>query len=240
MYQFEDAEEAGPSGGRPLVLEEEDSGSDFAPEVNAEEQVGEEEDDELEDDVDDDAEEETRPTKTAWPSSISALDISVVSAGRASGRQGGNKASQPRKKAVSLAPGLSVSASGLRQAHSLPNVHHRHRAIPLWRKPGSIERLSEPPALFEPDKTELTNSWGSIPAVAERINKAWGYNVGPGPLWELLEDRGWYKEAIDGINADEEKKRRPRVHEYISADSSTILSASYVRSVFGLQLNESC
>ncbi|OCH93813.1 hypothetical protein OBBRIDRAFT_817558 [Obba rivulosa] len=234
MFQFEDAEDAGPSGQRPFIQEEEDSGSDFAPEANAGEQAEEEEEDEeddLEDEVEDEAkEEEARQGKTSWLGSISAHDISVVSTGRNTGRPSTSKASQPRRKAISLAPSLSVSGAGLRQAYSLPNVHHRHRAIPLWRKTGLSECPTEPPRLFGPNSTELMNSWGAIPAISERIGRAWGYNVGPGPLWELLEDRGWFKEAIDGVNADEEKKRRPRVHEDVHASTYTLLSAQDARS----------
>lgn len=97
----------------------------------------------------------------------------------------------------------------------LPSVHHRHRAIPLYQKKGTVERLSKTPRLFNISDFTLTNSWGSSRTVLSRVAKAWGYNVGPGPLWELLEDRSWYSESGEHTHAAEESKRRPRVHSQL-------------------------
>jgi transcription factor C subunit 6 len=94
----------------------------------------------------------------------------------------------------------------------LPSVHHRHRAIPLYQKKGAVERLSKKPRLFKNSELTHTNSWGSSRTVSTKVAKAWGYNVGPGPLWELLEDRGWLSANVECTQATEESKRRPRVY----------------------------
>jgi transcription factor C subunit 6 len=62
----------------------------------------------------------------------------------------------------------------------------------------------------------LTNGFTQDPRIVDRITKSWGWNVGPGPLWELIEDRGWYKEAeAVGDDVHLEAKRRPKVYEEI-------------------------
>ena len=79
-------------------------------------------------------------------------------------------------------------------------------ALPIW--------LTVRPPLFGPTPVVLTNSFTQSPKVTDRVNKSWGYNVGSGPLWEMVEDRGWYKEAVTtGNDVDSEAKRRPRVLE---------------------------
>ena len=111
-----------------------------------------------------------------------------------------------------------------------PSVHHRHRAVPLYSREGRTERLTLRPSLFEPPSLTLTTSFTERPKVSERVNKAWGYNVGYGPLWDLAEDRGWYKEAITtGNNVDTEAKRRPRVYPDVRVqDAWEIMSLEYV------------
>ena len=95
----------------------------------------------------------------------------------------------------------------------IPSVHHRHRAVPIFFRSGRVERLESAPELFKPPTVTGTNNFTFSPLVQDRVNKAWGYNIGSGPIWELLEDRGWYKEAIeDGVEVEKEAKRRPRVH----------------------------
>jgi len=48
------------------------------------------------------------------------------------------------------------------------------------------------------------------PSTTRQKRKSWAYNVGPGPLWELIEDRGWFKEAAP--TGETEAHRRPRVY----------------------------
>ena len=72
-----------------------------------------------------------------------------------------------------------------------------------------------------------TNAWASSTIVTDRVNKSWGYNVGPGPLWELLEDRTWFKEAYKSTKFSE-KELRPRVHERVTIKLCQPLSTQYV------------
>lgn len=97
-----------------------------------------------------------------------------------------------------------------------PSVHHRHRAVPLYSRTGRVERLTAPPVLFNPPSLSLTNGYTESSKVSDRVNKAWGFNVGPGPLWDMSEDRGWYKEAsITGGDIDSDGQRRPRVYSNV-------------------------
>ena len=111
-----------------------------------------------------------------------------------------------------------------------PSVHHRHRAVPLYPRVGRTERLTARPSLFEPPSLTLTTSCTERPKVCERVNKAWGFNVGYGPLWDLAEDRGWYKEAITtGTNPGTEAERRPQVYPDIRVqDGWKVMSLEYV------------
>ncbi|KAI0263392.1 hypothetical protein BC834DRAFT_827534 [Gloeopeniophorella convolvens] len=110
-------------------------------------------------------------------------------------------------KATPPAPGARP-----RQNYSLPNpnVHHRHRPAPLA---GALraERLLRPPALFTPPVLGATHAYA---ARARRVGKAWGASIGPGPVWQVVEDVGWFREARggEGAGAETEGARRPRVH----------------------------
>lgn len=98
-------------------------------------------------------------------------------------------------------------------ASSTPSIHHRHRAVPLYSPTGRVERLTTRPKLFSPPSIALTNGYTTDAKVMDRVSKSWGFNVGAGPLWDLAEDRGWYKEAIvTGSDTETEAKRRPRVY----------------------------
>ncbi|KAI0747289.1 hypothetical protein BC629DRAFT_1299009 [Irpex lacteus] len=117
---------------------------------------------------------------------------------------------KPTKKGKTKSKSAAKTTRTPRHSLTVPSVHHRHRAIPLYHKEGTVERLTKKPALFKPDGLAFTNSWGSSRTVLARVAKAWGHNVGPGPSWELIEDRAWYGEGSDDA---EESKRRPRVYE---------------------------
>ncbi|KAJ8468928.1 hypothetical protein ONZ51_g9335 [Trametes cubensis] len=127
------------------------------------------------------------------------------------------------RRAVTVIPGLAMSTS--KPPHAAPNLHHRHRSVGVYRKEGKVERLAGPPALFEQEATVLTNAWAASEVVSSRVNRSWGYNVGPGPLWELAEDRGWFKEAVS-TNRTVEKEIRPRVHDGVALRPYEILSCS--------------
>jgi transcription factor C subunit 6 len=105
-----------------------------------------------------------------------------------------------------------------RSQYALPTplVNHRHRGVPLFSRSARVERLAGPPKLFGPTSTVLTASFTNSSKVTDRVSKAWGFNVGPGPLWELAEDRGWFKEAeVIGNDVEMERKRRPRVYREV-------------------------
>jgi transcription factor C subunit 6 len=97
-----------------------------------------------------------------------------------------------------------------------PSVHHRHRAVPLFTRTCRVERLVALPQTFAPAKTVPTNNLTHSPAITDRVTKAWGYNVGPGPLWELVEDRSWFKESQpEGGEVDQEAYHRLIVYEKV-------------------------
>ncbi|EAU88980.2 hypothetical protein CC1G_10676 [Coprinopsis cinerea okayama7 len=192
----EDAPAAGPS---KSVVEEDDtdSGSDFSPEKDAEPAPEDDvlDDDAMEEDEEPDEEPEIVPVKTKGKGKAKAKP-------------------KPKKttKAVSAGP-----TTGRKQTFSLPapSVHHRHRATPLFSCPGLVERLTSQPPLFGAPQIALTNNFTHTNQVADRANRAWGYNVGPGPLWQLVEDRRWFKESKSGPGSENEAKRRPRVYDHI-------------------------
>ena len=105
-------------------------------------------------------------------------------------------------------------------------MHHRHRSVGVYRKEGKVERLARPPALFELGATVLTNAWAARDVNSFWVNRSWGYNVGPGPLWELAEDCGWLRLEAVSTNRTVEKEIRPRVHEGVALRPHEILSLS--------------
>lgn len=179
----EDDDEPGPSTRRTVVGEEPDSGSDFAPEIV----VVEEENDE-EDELSELSEmEEAEDAETHEEPRI-------------------NKRSQTKRPAKKARVSLALTESA-----SIPNLQHRHRAIPVYQRKGSVERLVNRPQLFQPVETAPTTAWADNSIVQTRIGKALGFNCGSGPVWELLEDRGWFSESA-AVDSEAESARRPRVH----------------------------
>jgi len=122
-----------------------------------------------------------------------------------------------------------------RQMHALPapNSDHRHRAVSLYRREGRVERLKQPAKLFKSPSIMLTNGLDQD-SVMKRLSKAWGHNAGPGPLWEMVEDRSWFKEAETiGKGGDTEAERRPLVHQNVRVKNSwKVLTEEYVRSFY--------
>jgi transcription factor C subunit 6 len=138
--------------------------------------------------------------------------------------------SAPRKrkpKASVFASGMLASSSSrpslagsssrrINNGLATPSLHHRHRAVPLFHRPGAVERLTAKPSLFEEPKTALTNGFTHSVKITDRVSRAWGYNIGEGPLWELVEDRAWYKECENDLSW--EKQRRPKVYQDLKQD----------------------
>jgi transcription factor C subunit 6 len=148
------------------------------------------------------------------------------------------KGKQKEKTAASSSslkvPGPAAAPTS-RQNYALPNpnIHHRHRPVPLLRGPivastaaARVERLVRPPLLFAPNETAPTNAYASTPSLTSRVGKGWGASIGAGPVWQMVEDLGWFQEAekyqqqrtnLPDQAAQvqvvcEERMRRPRVH----------------------------
>ena len=112
----------------------------------------------------------------------------------------------------------------------MPASDHRHRAVPLFRHKSRVERLVCCPNPFKPSQTVSTNNWTFNDVVTDRYSKAYGFNVGEGPIWELLEDRSWWKESllVGEEETETEHTRRPRVHSNVKVRSYSVLSEEYV------------
>ncbi|KAF8208730.1 hypothetical protein K438DRAFT_1573564 [Mycena galopus ATCC 62051] len=221
----EGEEEAQPAAGpsrkksRKVIVESDNSESDFAPEKEVSHAEPDEEDAHSDDASD--ADESLDPDDEAL-----ADDDSVVVAKPRPAAKGPSKAKvkgPPKvKKAVaeavgmpSLGSGSGIARTSKRQIYILPtpSVHHRHKAAPLHSKTSRVERLAAKPPLFGPLVTTPTNNFTHSRAITSRANRGWGFNVGAGPIWEMVEDRGWFKEGvtIDG-EVETEANRRPVTH----------------------------
>lgn len=136
----------------------------------------------------------------------------------------------PKIQSAQTRPSTSIMSTTPRIAkmYALPNpsVHHRHRAIPVYLRKETVERLDNPPKLFSPLDVVQTNSMTSECSLTDRISRAWGYNVGPGPVWNITEDRSCFKEALQAEeNPEFESCRRPRVHQAVTVNPGwTILN----------------
>ncbi|KAL4259264.1 General transcription factor 3C component [Pleurotus pulmonarius] len=196
--------------GSSQVLEEMDSGSDFAP-----------------------AQEDAKNAKAidASDSDGGGSDVSVekpeivriTKPVRPAANKGKMKQSTSRTTVV--VPSASSSAGGLlgaarRHMYTLPatRAQHRHRAPPLFIQPRATLRLTKAPELFAAPSVTETSTFNHSPEIARKLGKAWGHSIGPGPVWDLLEDRGWFKEAQTEDIA--ESSRRPRVYHDLKITSS--------------------
>ncbi|KAI0672794.1 hypothetical protein C8Q78DRAFT_1077122 [Trametes maxima] len=215
----EDDNGAGPSNITP-EFEEDDSGSDFAPDPVVDDQAEEEAED-MALDAEGEVDEEEPPTKRKRYVA-STRENSILEYGSANVVSKSKKTpAKTPKRSVTVVPGLAFSSN--KQTYALPSLHHRHRSIGVYKKEGKIERLTCSPGLFQPEATTLTNAWASSEVVSGRVNKSWGYNIGPGPSWELIEDRGWFKEA-QTIAGTSERELRPRVYQHLALGPYEILT----------------
>lgn len=126
--------------------------------------------------------------------------------------------SKSKSQGPTTRPRKSVPVGLSKPSKSTPSTtHHRHRPPPLFRRGPQVERLLDPPTLFRPSATVLTNSFTSSVRTTKRLERTWGRNVGPGPVHEILEDRAWFKEALDAT-VTSEAGRRPVVYETVKPD----------------------
>ena len=225
-YQDLDDDGAGPSNRREYI-QEDDSGSEFELDAAHDQQAQDDAEDvaleEPEDEPEDTADSTTATSRrrgkaTARQSSLAGLESASVGPRRKSAAP-----KTPAKRSATLAPGLTHPSN--RQQHALPSYHHRHRSVGIHQKGGKTERLVKAPELFEPESTALTTAWGVNNVVTDRVNKSWGYNAGPGPLWDMIEDRGWFKEAYSSPSTTE-AERRPRVYERLPLGECQVLDAT--------------
>lgn len=142
-------------------------------------------------------------------------------------------------------PPIATPRTAKTYALPTPSAHHRHRAIPVFFREEMVERLDEPPSLFKAPRIVPTNSMTANQSLTNRVSKSWGFNVGAGPVWQIMEDRSCYKESIrSGAGSEKESVRRPRVYQNVSVRPGwQVLSNQYVtynwplQSVFKLFLN---
>jgi transcription factor C subunit 6 len=226
LDEREDEQEPGPSQPRSMVPEDRgdkvddgDIGSDFAPPGPEEIALSEQDDN------------DTQDARRASGSGSSEGDQGTQRSGKKKKKRvaAGPPSKTPAKtkaKGKSKAPTL-VPAAAARQNHTLPNpnVHHRHRPVPLFRPTRlRVERLLRAPRLFAPNEFVPTHAYASSPALTRRVGKAWGASVGAGPAWPIVEDFGWFRESGDVEEEGEEEAggtkvllyaesvRRPRVY----------------------------
>ncbi|KAF7291665.1 Pre-mRNA splicing factor [Mycena chlorophos] len=190
---------AGPSKKRVAVEEDNDddeSGSDFAPEQEAAANgANDEDEDEDEEDVEMGGGESLEDLLDDEAAVITPATVSKKGKGK---KRGPSKAFGKLVSMPAMGGAAGIARTSKRQVSILPtpSVHHRHRAVPLFPHTGRVER---------PHK--------GTRAITNRGSRAWGFNVGAGGLWDMVEDRGWYKEALpcEGDYATE-ATRRPVVY----------------------------
>ncbi|KAL4068179.1 hypothetical protein J3A83DRAFT_3825037 [Scleroderma citrinum] len=224
---YESPPEAGPSGVQ--ITDDEASRSRFAPRDtptrNDDDDDDTNDDSDFEMDVDEPAalapksNTTTRPT-TSTPSMNETLLSFSPSKRRKLAATTRPSMSKPLQNITgALIPPPQVPATRTSKTYALPNpsAHHRHRAIPVYHHKEDVERLEHPPVLFKAPKTVFTKSMTASQGLTDRIGKAWGYSVGSGPVWEMLEDRSWFKEST-WLKGDPRKEcsRRPRVYSRLS------------------------
>ena len=232
-----DVQEPGPSQPQSTVPvdrggnTDDDRGSDFAPPAPEETALSEE---------DDDSDTQGAPRASG---SVSEVDVPTQRPTKKTKRPAGpsiKPTAKPKAKVTKgkgkattgTAPTMIPAVPARQNNHTLPNpnVHHRHRPVPLFHPTAAaqhVERLLCAPKLFAPNELVSTNAYASSLALTRRVGKAWGASVGAGPVWPIVEDLGWFRESVDAEGVDEEggnkvlmyaeSVRRPRVYVGIAA-----------------------
>jgi transcription factor C subunit 6 len=118
---------------------------------------------------------------------------------------------------VETSPDSSEEFEAPTPNHILPSADHRYRPTPAFLTPDPIERLVEPPQPLSDSATVPTENGANDPRLLERVTRAWAKSFGAGPVWELLEDRGWYKETSQ---MEDQHTSRPLVHS--ASENTTV------------------
>ncbi|KAJ8517201.1 hypothetical protein ONZ45_g5601 [Pleurotus djamor] len=186
-------DEAGPSR-----ISDADSGSDFTPELPPAQSQHESDHAQALDDSDIDID----PPK---PQNVVLSTTTTKSTRRVK-----KSTATPKPTGKGSAGGLPGASRRHMYVLPVPALHHRHRPPPLYYVQLQTLRLTKSPELFKPVSLTPTNSFLYSQGIARKLGKAWGHSVGAGPVWELLEDRAWYKEGDQGNPL--EGHRRPKVY----------------------------
>lgn len=213
-------------GSEDEVMQPEDddvSSDDFQP---VKDQAGEDRAEEVEssdevDMLDDETEEDVRPVKSS--SKVKPIQKT------AEVKHISSKVKVPKKASAQIAPSFSRPSNRQQYALPTPSQDHRHQAKPLFFTNSRVERLINRPRPFGPSVVTPTNNYAMSEEISIRYNKASGYNVGPGPLWDFMEDRSWWKESQPAGELETEATRRPRVYEDVAVhENLDILNEMYV------------
>lgn len=210
QLDIESSSNAGPS--RAQILDEENNGNDLVPQGTSTRNEDNNDDDD-DSDFDMDAHEPVARTLNTGPSSISKSPSSKRPKLAKTALPSTSK--PPQTVTATPMPPPQVPPRRTTKMYTLPNpsAHHRHRAIPVYHRTEDVERLEHAPALFEEPKIAFTKSMTASQSLTDRIGKAWGYSVGPGPVWDILEDRTCFKESVRWKDDPrKEASRRPRVY----------------------------
>ncbi|EJD53223.1 hypothetical protein AURDEDRAFT_180776 [Auricularia subglabra TFB-10046 SS5] len=208
----------------PAEVRDGDSGSDFEPAAAAAEEADadapEPEDDDDDDELELDDEEDGDSVRDAAPMTSSRY----TKGSRSSRSKATQRPITGLPTAVSLARVRGLKPSGP-TASAFAN--HRFRPWSTFRRDGRVLRLAVRPEPFQPPSTTLSNPIMAESLITRRLNRLLANNVGPGPLWELLEDCAWWKESKEPPDGNwTEAFLRPTVHKELklSTESWDILS----------------
>ncbi|KAG8758062.1 hypothetical protein FRC14_000856 [Serendipita sp. 396] len=138
--------------------------------------------------------------------------------GQSRTRNSKRRHSRQNKSFVHDTQGLQTVPQPQRLGQSARNIkpkEHRYRPDSIWSSKSDTLRLSRRPQPFNPPFLVPTAST-SDPRIAYRVKKSWMYSVGPGPCWELIEDRGFFKEEYIGTMAGTGRITRPLVYSETS------------------------
>lgn len=170
------------------------SGSEFDLETPAAEDAQPDEESDEQEDADDDEEESLPGPDDA------AMHVDRPARNRRKPRAapGGPKGLKARQQGALPAATSHARLRGLRSAGTAAYELSRQGFRPwtTYKRPGKALCLLEPPAPFQQPETQPSNPCTVNINVTRRLNRVFMQNIGPGPLWELLEDCAWWKESV--------------------------------------------
>lgn len=138
-----------------------------------------------------------------------------------------SRIAETKIKSQSLPNSSRAQRPGPSATSALLSKDHRYRPETLWYPPTSNERLESKPDPFAAASLVPTTTTDD-PKTARRVQKAWMYCISPGPCWELVENRGFYKEEYMHYETGSKSGRevRPLVYsERVQMGSFTPLTA---------------